>query len=78
LNALAQHPKLIRRSYWTSRIEILLEQTDLTSQDRRRLHALRDMPGLQALEYSAMAPWWQQGDSSAEEQDNGGLSNTVA
>ncbi|WP_238328120.1 hypothetical protein [Paraburkholderia mimosarum] len=49
LNALTRHPQLIRREYWISKIGSLLEQTELSAQDRLRLHALRDLPGLRAL-----------------------------
>ena len=41
LNALVQHPKLIRRSYWMSQIEGLLELAELSRQDRQRLQTLR-------------------------------------
>jgi hypothetical protein len=56
LNALARHPQLIRRGYWTSQIEGLLEQPGLSTQDQLRLHALRDLLGLPARECTVVSP----------------------
>ncbi|WP_179401699.1 hypothetical protein [Burkholderia guangdongensis] len=56
LNVLVYRPKLVRRDYWVSQIERLLEQTGLSSQDLRRLHALRDLLGFPAGEYTVVKP----------------------
>jgi hypothetical protein len=45
LAALVSRPRLIRRDYWMSRIECLLEGPGLSVQDRRRLCTLRDALG---------------------------------
>jgi hypothetical protein len=56
LNALVHRPQLIRREYWISQIEGLLEQPGLSPHDRLRLLALRDMVGLPAHECAAVSP----------------------
>lgn len=45
LNVLSCRPRLIRRDYWKTQIERLLERTALTAQDRQRLLALLDLLG---------------------------------
>nr|WP_202031566.1 hypothetical protein [Paraburkholderia sacchari] len=45
LDALIRRPRLIRREYWISQIENLLEKPRLSPLDRQRLHALRDLLG---------------------------------
>ena len=56
LNALVHRPQLIRRDYWTSQIEGLLEQAGLSAHDRQRLHALRDLLDLTARECTVVSP----------------------
>lgn len=56
LKVLVHRPQLIRRDYWTSQIEGLLEQPGLCPQDQLRLHALRDLLGLPARECAAVSP----------------------
>ncbi|WP_254700402.1 hypothetical protein [Trinickia violacea] len=56
LNALVHHPQLIRRDYWTSQIESVLERTGLSPQDRKRLQALRDLLGFLTGECTAISP----------------------
>ena len=55
LNALIHRPQLIRREYWASQIEGLLEQTGLSAHDRQRLHALRDLLDLPAPECTVVS-----------------------
>lgn len=50
LAALVCRPRLIRRDYWMSRIECLLESPGLSVQDRMRLCTLRDALGTQPEE----------------------------
>ncbi len=45
LAALVCRPRLIRRDYWMSRIECLLESPGLSVHDRRRLCTLHDALG---------------------------------
>ena len=56
MKVLVHRPQLIRRSYWMSQIEGLLEQPGLSPQDQLRLHALRDLLGLPTCECSAVSP----------------------
>jgi hypothetical protein len=43
LNTLVRRPRLIRREYWLSQIDGLLERPGLSMQDRRRLRDLLDL-----------------------------------
>jgi hypothetical protein len=45
LNALICRPRLIRRDYWMTQVEALLERSGLTPEDRQRLDALLALLG---------------------------------
>ena len=56
LNALVHRPRLIRREYWTSQIEGLLNGPGLSMHDRARLHALLDLLGIAGEERRVAEP----------------------
>lgn len=50
VNALITRPRLIRREYWVSQIDSLLERPSISMPERRRLCALLDLLGTVAIE----------------------------
>ncbi|HEX7937262.1 MAG TPA: hypothetical protein VF573_29885 [Paraburkholderia sp.] len=50
VNALVRRPRLIRRDYWTSEVEGVLERPGISARNRQRLSALLDLLGTVANE----------------------------
>jgi hypothetical protein len=55
VNMLVRRPRLIRREYWASEVEGVLERPGISARDRRRLSALLDLLGTVANERSVQA-----------------------
>lgn len=56
LNDVIHRPQLIRREYWISQIESLLERSKLSPLDQQRLYALLELLGTSPAEFSSA---WQ-------------------